>query len=219
VRRVKSYLPRLKDFRLGDCPLAEDCRVYPSKSPAPTRFSRPRLRITRRIIALPTIEENFDVKKLIGKIICASLLSAATFAQNMPTIREQNGGIPAQSQVTLAQASETSNPGAQTSTNFAEKKLKGCLLSEGGKYVLQERRGRSIALAGSQELGSHVGHTVMARGTFLTGDVNNHSSSTASRQIFAVSKLDMVSDSCGFDKTRIAQQTFDANGKPSPYHK
>jgi hypothetical protein len=137
----------------------------------------------------------------------------------MPTVREQNGGIPTQSQASLAQASETSNPGAQTSSNFEEKKLKGCLLSEGGKYVLQERRGRAISLAGSQELGSHVGHTVTARGTFLTGEANNRSSMTASHPIFAVSKLDMVSDSCGFDKTRIAQQTFDANGKPSPSHK
>jgi hypothetical protein len=159
------------------------------------------------------------VKNLIGAIICASLVSAAARAQTMPTVREQNGGIPTQSQAVLAQASETSTPGAQTSANFGEKKLKGCLLSEGGKYVLQERRGRTIALAGSQELGSHVGHTVTARGTFLTGDANNRSSMTASHQIFAVSKLDMVSDSCGFDKTRIAQQTFDANGKPSPYHK
>lgn len=157
------------------------------------------------------------MKNLIGAIICAGLLSAAALAQTIPTVREQNGGIP--SQASLAQASETSNAGAQTSANFGEKKLKGCLLSEGGKYVLQERRGRAIALAGSQELGSHVGHTVTARGTFLTGDANNRSSMTASHQIFAVSKLDMVSDSCGFDKTRLAQQTFDANGKPSPYHK
>jgi hypothetical protein len=159
------------------------------------------------------------VKNLIGTIICASLLTAAAFAQNMPTLREQTPGIPAQSQTSLAQASETSSGAAQTSANFGEKKLKGCLLSEGGKYVLQERRGRSIALAGSQELGSHVGHTVTARGTFLTGDGNNRSAMTGSRQIFAVSKLDMISDSCGFEKTRIAQQTFDANGKPSPYHK
>jgi hypothetical protein len=159
------------------------------------------------------------VKNLIGTIICATLLSAAAFAQTMPTLREQTGAIPTQSQASLSQASETSNPGAQTSTNFGEKKLKGCLLSEGVKYVLQEKRGRAIALAGSQELGSHVGHTVTARGTFLTGEMNNRSSMTASHQIFAVSKLDMVSDSCGFDKTRIAQQTFDANGKPSPYHK
>lgn len=161
------------------------------------------------------------MKNLIGAIICASLVSAAALAQTMPTVREQNGGIPSQSQsqASLAQASETSNPGAQTSANFGEKKLKGCLLSEGGKYVLQERRGRAIALAGSQELGSHVGHTVTARGTFLTGEANNRSSMTASHQIFAVSKLEMVSDSCGFDKTRLAQQTFDANGKPSPYHK
>jgi hypothetical protein len=175
--------------------------------------------MARLTTALPTIEETFKVKNLIGTIICASLLSAAAFAQTMPTVREQNGGIPTQSQASLARASETSKPGAQTSTNFEEKKLKGCLLSEGGKYVLQERRGRAIALAGSEELGSHVGHTVTARGTFLTGEANNRSSMTASRPIFAVSKLDMVSDSCGFDKTRIAQQTLDANGKPSPYHK
>jgi hypothetical protein len=216
---VKSYWPPSKGFRLDDRPLAEDCRAHPGTSLAAIPFSRPRLCTTRRIIALPTIEETLNVKNLISTIMCATVLSAAGVAQNMPTMHEQNGGFPAQSQVSLAQASQSSNPGAQTSTNFGEKKLKGCLLSEGGKYVLQERRGRAIALAGSQELGAHVGHTVAARGTFLTGDGNTRSSMTGSRQIFAVSKLDMVSDSCGFDKTRIAQQTFDANGKPSPYHK
>jgi len=166
------------------------------------------------------------MKNIITVIICASVFGVAAFAQTMPTVHEQSGSMPTvQSQSSSPQYSNISNSGNQNSAAIGEKRLKGCLISEGGKYVLQDRKGKEVALAGSAELGSHIGHMVTVRGTFANGDSNRRTSTTYSAATyssaggtFMVSKLDPISDNCGTDKTKIAEQV-NSNGKPSPYHK
>src|ERR1700681_2224182 len=119
------------------------------------------------------------MKNSIAAIICASVFGVAAFAQTMPALREQSGSMPSvQSQPSASYSSTAANSGNQNSATIGEKRLKGCLVSEGGKYMLQEKRGKEIALAGSQEMGSHVGHTVMAHGTFTNGDVNHRTTAT-----------------------------------------
>jgi hypothetical protein len=166
------------------------------------------------------------MKNIIAAIICASVSGAVAFAQTMPTIREQTGSMPTgQSQSSSSQSSNIADSGNQNSAAVSEKKLKGCLISQGGKYVLQDKRGKEVALAGSAELGSHIGHMVTVRGTFANGDANRRTSApysaatySAASGTFMVSKLDPISDTCGSDKNKLAEQV-NSNGKPSPYHK
>jgi hypothetical protein len=168
------------------------------------------------------------MKNIIAAIICASVSGAVALAQTMPTIREQTGSMPTvQSQSSSSQSSNIADSGNQNSAAVSEKKLKGCLISQGGKYVLQDKRGKEVALAGSAELGSHIGHMVTVRGTFANGDANHRTSATYSSATysaaglggtFMVSKLDPISESCGSDKNKLAEQV-NSNGKPSPYHK
>jgi hypothetical protein len=163
------------------------------------------------------------MKNIIAAIICASVSGAVALAQTMPTVREQTGSMPTvQSQSSSSQSSNITNSGNQNLAAVSEKKLKGCLISQGGKYVLQDKRGKEVALAGSAELGSHIGHMVTIRGAFANGDANHRSSATYSSAgasgTFMVSKLDPISDTCGSDKNKLAEQV-NSNGKPSPYHK
>jgi hypothetical protein len=135
------------------------------------------------------------MKRLIVTTLCAAVLGIAAWGQN---------GAHSQAR------------SEQTATALGEKKLKGCLVSVGGKYVLQERRGKETLLAGSSELGTQVGHTVTAHGIFTN---NDQRSAGKARQAFVVSRLEMNSDTCGADKNKLAEQTFNSDGKPSPYHK
>lgn len=112
--------------------------------------------------------------------------------------------------------------GTQNTANDmkSQKKLKGCIKSESGKYMLEEKGGKEVALGGSQDFSSHVGHTVTVHGTWGSGsDASNASSGSAmsagSGQ-FMVSKLDMVSESCKMEKGSNSQDS--TNSKPSPNH-
>jgi hypothetical protein len=141
------------------------------------------------------------MRNIVAGLVCTALLGAVVFAESAPT-----------SSLAGSAAGETKG---------AETKIKGCLVSEEGRYMLQAKRGKAVALSGLQELGSHVGHMVTVHGTRST---DSASTSTASHgavsrgRTFVVSKLDLVSTSCGSDNNKIAEQ-FSSNGKPSPYHK
>jgi hypothetical protein len=105
-------------------------------------------------------------------------------------------------------AVSSSNAGGQ-----AQRRLQGCLKSDNGKYVLQGKSGKKrTTLRGSRDLASHVGHTVMVRGSFAP----ESSVSPATGAQFLVSSLESVSESCNPDRSPTA---YDENGKPSPYRK
>ena len=55
--------------------------------------------------------------------------------------------------------------GSTAADTKGEKKLKGCIESENGKYVLENKHGKEVTLTG-QDLSGHVGHKVVVRGTF-----------------------------------------------------
>lgn len=133
------------------------------------------------------------MKRLIVTTLCAGVFGIAAWGQNGAPVAKSG----------------------QTSATLGEKKLKGCLVSVGGRYVLQERRGKETLLVGSQELGTQVGHTITAHGIFTS---NDQRSAGKARPSFVVSSLEMNSDTCGADKNKLAEQTFNSDGKPSPYH-
>jgi hypothetical protein len=87
----------------------------------------------------------------------------------------------------------------------SEKKLKGCVQSEGGQYVLQTKKG-NVNLAG-QDVSAHVGHEVAVKGTWESGgsagsaaSSGSTGSSAHSGKTFNVSSVDMIADSCGGKK-------------------
>jgi len=88
----------------------------------------------------------------------------------------------------------------QTSnTTKSERKLKGCVESQGGQYVLETKKGKDIALTG-QDVSAHAGHEVAVKGTWEKGgSMSQTSGGTASsnEKTFNVSRVDMISDTCG----------------------
>src|SRR5438445_7847682 len=93
---------------------------------------------------------------------------AAAVAQTAPGGSQgtQNSS-PSMSQPSQQPGSSTQQPGMGQSTsdqnsgnqnqNSSEKKLKGCVQSQGGQYVLETKKGKQVALTG-QDVSAHVGH-------------------------------------------------------------
>ena len=84
-------------------------------------------------------------------------------------------------------------------TENAEHKLKGCVQSQGGQYVLETKKGKTVALAG-QDVSAHVGHEVAVKGAWgASGSMSPSSTGTASsgERAFNVTDVKMISDTCG----------------------
>jgi len=96
-----------------------------------------------------------------------------------------------------------------------ERKLKGCIESEAGKFMLREKNGKDVQLSGSQDFASHVGHTVAVHGTYTGSESASGVASGAPSDQFTVTKIDMVSDTC---KEKAGKTKENESGKPSPYH-
>jgi hypothetical protein len=92
----------------------------------------------------------------------------------------------------------------QTGTTNAksEKKLKGCVESQNGQYVLMTKKG-NVALAG-QDVSAHVGHEVAVKGMWDNSGSNANASPTASssgneawsKGTFNVTEVKMESEQC-----------------------
>jgi hypothetical protein len=89
--------------------------------------------------------------------------TAALVAQSTQQTSPNSTPKPAASSPDSQQAS-TGN-----AENKGEKKLKGCIRSENGKYVLETRHDKMVSLTGSQDFAPHVGHTVTLHGKFVNG--------------------------------------------------
>src|SRR5215470_5398420 len=139
------------------------------------------------------------------------LISTAAIAQRSP--QGTQGSSPTMQQPgTAGQQGQPGYPGGQqpgadngtmsgqTDQNAqkpekSEKKLKGCVQSEGGQYVLQTKKG-NINLTG-QDVSAHVGHEVAVKGMWESGaGSNSAASSGSSGKTFNVASVDMVSDTC-----------------------
>jgi hypothetical protein len=151
--------------------------------------------------------------------ILGFLLAISAFAQDptptRPNRTDPNPPMPGAGQQTSPSQTPSQSPDMSGSSNpqagnesRGEKKLKGCIQSQGGSYALQDKHGKTIALTGSSDLASHVGHTVAVHGRFSSGSdsaagssvsASGGASATGAEQ-FVVSKIDMVSDSCKMDK-------------------
>jgi len=151
-------------------------------------------------------------------VALALLVSSAAIAQAGGSPQGTQGSSPGMSQPGSAgqqqpgypssqQPGSTGTMGSQTDQNApsqkpekSEKKLKGCVQSEGGQYTLQTKKG-NIALTG-QDVSAHAGHEVAVKGTWESGGGSNSSaaSSGSSGKTFNVASVDMISDSCSGGK-------------------
>jgi hypothetical protein len=90
-----------------------------------------------------------------------------------------------------------------------EKKLKGCIKSEGGQSVLEEKSGKTVNLTGS-DVSAHNGHEVTVHGAWESGAAASASSTGAGAKAgktFNVTSVDMISESCSGGKTKGASST------------
>jgi Protein of unknown function (DUF5818) len=83
----------------------------------------------------------------------------------------------------------------------SEKKMKGCVASQGGQYLLETKKGKAVPLSG-QDISAHVGQEVTVHGTWDQSSPNSMSSSSAggsadSGKTLNVTSVDTISDSCG----------------------
>lgn len=108
---------------------------------------------------------------------------ATASAQYTPQTSKESSSPAAQ------QGSTPSSSGMQQGAEAkGEKKLKGCIKSENGKYVLEEKNGKKIELTG-QDVSAHVGHEVAIHGSSTPG-------ATKGAEEFNVTSVDMIADTC-----------------------
>jgi hypothetical protein len=101
---------------------------------------------------------------------------------------------------------QSGNPSGNGGSLKAEKKMKGCVASQGGQYVLETKKGKAVPLSG-QDISAHVGHEVAVHGTWGEGSSNSMSSTSAgsgadSGKTLKVTSIDMISNTCGGKEQR-----------------
>jgi hypothetical protein len=115
-----------------------------------------------------------------------------------------NPGIDQSGSQTGGSGDPSGNMSGNSSGMKSEKKMKGCVQSQGGQYVLETKKGKAVPLSG-QDISAHVGHQVAVHGTWGGSSSGSMSSASAgggasSEKTFNVTGVDMISDSCGNDK-------------------
>lgn len=124
---------------------------------------------------------------------------------SQPSTPSQQQPMPSQTQPGQTQPDPAAGQAGQPtssdtpSADKAEKMLRGCVQSQGGQYVLEGKKGKTIALTG-QDVSAHVGHEVSLKGTWESGGAATGVStpgSASSEKTFNVTSVDMISETCG----------------------
>ena len=133
-------------------------------------------------------------------------------SQQDPSVGQ--GSSAGQSSGSMGQDSSTMSQGSEMK---GEKKMKGCIRSEGGQYSLEDKHGKTTPLSG-QDLSAHVGHEVTVHGMLASGS-SSGASETASGSMGSsgkslnVTKVDMISETCSLDKNK-SKSSSDSMQKP-----
>jgi len=157
-------------------------------------------------------------KFTISLVVACTLCVAAAVAQmapggsgqgtqpSSPSMNSPRGQQPGMAQPGNDTTGQTAQSEQTGNTASHEKKLKGCVQSQGGQYVLETKKGKAVALTG-QDVSAHVGHEVAVKGMWEKGGSSSMSStaagssgssaSTTNEKAFNVTSVDMISDTCG----------------------
>ena len=155
------------------------------------------------------------MNKFVLSMIAAFALCVATaVAQSEPRgAQGTQGSSPTMSQTPGANPqSGTSQPGSYPSdqnsggmgnnqADKGEKKLKGCVQSQGGQTVLETKKGKEVALTG-QDLSAHNGHEVEVKGAWAGGGMSQTSSGSSGEKTFNVTDVKMISETCKGSKEK-----------------
>ena len=156
------------------------------------------------------------MKKLSFVVALMLAFALSVWAQTPSTNDTQSGAGSSASQSSPSSSgsmgspstsSQTSGSMGQGNTSTAEPgkgkehKMKGCLESEGGSYILREKNGKEIPLTGSADLSQYANHEVAVHGDWSTGAAAPSSSTSdmsksGSEKQFTVDKVDSLSDTC-----------------------
>jgi hypothetical protein len=122
-----------------------------------------------------------------------------------PTMSQTPGANP---QPGMSQSGSTptdqnsGNMGGNNSAEKGEKKLKGCVQSQGGQATLETKKGKQIALTG-QDVSAHNGHEVELKGTWAgSGSMSQTSSGSSGEKTFNVTDVKMISETCKGSKDK-----------------
>jgi hypothetical protein len=107
-------------------------------------------------------------------------------------------GRPDSNNPNMGQGQQPNSTGS-TNSSKGEKKLKGCVQSQGGQTMLETKKGKDVALTG-QDLSAHNGHEVEVKGTWESGGgagMSQSSTGASGEKTFNVTDVKMISESCG----------------------
>ena len=136
----------------------------------------------------------------------------STPSQQQPGQQQPGYGQP---DSTAGQAGQTKDTGAAP-TEKAEKKLRGCIQSQGGQYVLESKKGKAVALTG-QDVSAHVGHEVSLKGAWEGAGTGVSSGGASSEKTFNVTSVEMISETCGGKSSKGNSGSMGASpSSPSP---
>src|SRR6266704_613390 len=139
---------------------------------------------------------------------------------------QQQPGQPGMSQpdnsTGMGKNPDQNNPNQKMDKEKSEKKLKGCVQSSGGQFVLETKKGKAVALTG-QDVSAHVGHEVSVKGTWESGGAaggmspsSSSGSASGSEKTFNVASVDMVSDTCKSGKEKGSSGNMGASPSSNP---
>jgi hypothetical protein len=150
--------------------------------------------------------KKFTISLVVACTVCVSAAVAQMAPGNPSQGTQQSSpgmGGPRGQQPGMGQpdqndpTNQTNQTGNNTNrTDNGERKLKGCVQSQAGQYMLETKKGKDIALTG-QDVSTHVGHEVALKGTWEKGSMSQSSTGNASEKAFNVTDVKMISDSCG----------------------
>ena len=147
----------------------------------------------------------FLVLTMVAFFTCMAAAQTTETSKSGSSTADKTSGTDAGQSSTSGAPATSGQTGDMTkgsATAKGEKTLKGCIVSEGGQNMLEEKGGQKIALAG-QDVSAHAGHEVKLHGTYESGgaasDMSKTSTGTGAAgagKTFNVTKVDMVSENC-----------------------
>ena len=178
------------------------------------------------------------MKKLSLLVSLVLVFALSVWAQTPSSNDTQNGAGSSASQGSSgsqgsmgSQSSGSSTMGSQESSTQGnmgtaeqgkagkDHKLKGCLESEGGSYMLREKSGKEIALTGAADLSQYANHEVAVHGDWASGAgaaaASTSDMSKGSEKQFTVDKVDSLSDTCKEAKNSDKDKGTKSNANPT----
>jgi hypothetical protein len=146
--------------------------------------------------------------------------SGGSTGSTSPQTSQPSSQSPSGTGQTTSPAAGDTNSNASGNMNGNETKIEGCLMNSGGNYTITDSSGVQYQLTGdTSKLSSHVNQQVQVKGstsasgsagTSASGSASNgstastqgtsNSTSSSTSQMFNVSKVKKISDSCSTSK-------------------